>query len=72
MNQDYVRQKEIPLAKLRSKDLPVQISNTHLTKREKQILTLLGQGLSRSEVCELLDITRLQLRVYLFRFRAKL
>ena len=40
-------------------------SGYHLTKTEKQILTLLAKGFSRADVCELMNISRHTLRHHL-------
>lgn len=50
---------------------PDWLSNIYLTKKEKQILTLLGRGLSRSDICQVLNITRLTLRVHLINLKKK-
>lgn len=44
---------------------------TYLTPREKEIVTLLGRGLSRWDVCELLEITRETLRKHIQRIKEK-
>jgi DNA-binding NarL/FixJ family response regulator len=46
-------------------------SNVHLTKTEKEIVTLLGRGLSRDDVCKVLNITRGNLRIVLSRLKKK-
>lgn len=42
-----------------------------LTRGEREIVTLLGKGLSRDDVCETLDITRHNLRMHLTRLKKK-
>jgi len=44
-------------------------SNTHLTPREIEILTLLGRGLNRADVCQVLGISRHNLRECIRRLR---
>lgn len=46
--------------------------NTHLTKKEKEILSFLGRGLNRSDVCQLLNITKKTLRNHVYNLRKKL
>jgi DNA-binding NarL/FixJ family response regulator len=69
VSQDEVKQdpNQILVGKLRPSawvNLEMK-ENTHLTKREKEILTLSGKGMSRSDICKLLDITRENLRFYI-------
>jgi ATP/maltotriose-dependent transcriptional regulator MalT len=47
------------------------ISNIDLTERERDVLTLLGRGLSRRDVCQLLDISRGSLRWHIHNLRLK-
>jgi DNA-binding NarL/FixJ family response regulator len=72
-NQDYVRQSEISTDRieyLRMDKIKLLIEwqsssrAIDLTKREREILILLGKGLSRKDVCELLDITNKNLNFY--------
>lgn len=52
--------------------IPWASSNpVNLTKREQEILMLLGQGLSRRDVSEMLDITLNSVRVHLFNVKGK-
>ena len=44
---------------------------TYLTPTEKEIVTLLGRGLSRMDVCLVLEITRATLRKHIQRIRDK-
>ena len=46
-------------------------SGYHLTKTEKQILTLLAKGFSRADVCELMNISRHTLRQHLSNTKKK-
>lgn len=43
----------------------------HFTPREKEIVTLLGKGLLREEVCQALNITPNNLRQRLFKLKEK-
>lgn len=71
-DQDYVPLKEVPIGLPTYQDVEfLLISNIYLTKTERQILTLLGRGLSRQEVCEILEITRNSLRFHLHNIRKK-
>lgn len=70
-SQDYVGLRELPIGLPMFGEFPKPISNIRLTKMEKKIVTLIGQGLSRKEVCELLKISRLALRAHLIRLRKK-
>ena len=51
---------------------PELVENIHLTPREKEIVTLLGKGLNRADVSQVLDISRESLRKHLSRMRKKL
>ena len=51
--------------------LPHVENLTKLTKTEKKIVTLLGQGLTRTEVCEMLKINRHSLRNHLYKIKNK-
>ena len=53
------------------KPLPHVDNLTHLTTTERKIVTLLGQGLTRAEVCEELEINRVTLRKHLSRAKKK-
>ena len=46
-------------------------SSVHLTKTEREIATLLAKGMSRADVCELLNIKRKSLRDHLNRMKKK-
>ena len=71
VSHDNVKQKEKVIGLPRFGKLPELKSNTHLTPREKEIVTLLGRGLRRSDVCQLLNITPDTLRKHLSRTRKK-
>lgn len=43
----------------------------YLTKREGEIVTLLRKGMTRSDVSEMLGITRSALRMHILRIRRK-
>jgi len=70
VNQDEVSQREliIGLPYIR----PLKIGpNIYLTPKQKEIVTLLGKGLNRTEVCQMLGITRLALRLHIHRMKEK-
>jgi DNA-binding CsgD family transcriptional regulator len=71
VSQDYVGLRELPIGLPMYGEMPEPISNIPLTKMEKKILTLLGQGLTRADVCEVMNITRGCLRWHLDRLRKK-
>ena len=54
-----------------AKPIPELKENTHLTPREKEIVTLLGKGLNRADVCQLLGISRATLRKHIERVKKK-
>ena len=63
VNQDHVGRDELPTEDVDCTiDWPDPTKNTHLTPREKEILTLLGRGLNRFDVCQVLGISRHNLR----------
>ncbi len=68
--QDYKGQRELPVGLLRGGKFPAGSSGC-LTPREREIVTLLGRGLSRIDVCELLDISKHVLRNHLYNLRQK-
>ena len=47
------------------------VSSIHLTKKEKEILTLLGKGLGRGDVCQLLEMSRDTFRVHIANLKKK-
>jgi DNA-binding NarL/FixJ family response regulator len=73
VSRDRVYQREFPIGIPVYNNLQFMqlASNIPLTKREKQILTLWGQGLSRRDICQLLKITRENLRDIIRRLRKK-
>jgi DNA-binding CsgD family transcriptional regulator len=72
VNQDYVPQREITIGLPGHAILPLQqISNIPLTGMERKIVTLLGQKLSRADVCQILGISRGTLRIHIWRMRGK-
>ena len=70
-NQDHVKPKELPIGLPRYKALIVLGSNVYLTRREREILTLLGRGLGRADVCQVLRIKRNVLRWHIHNLRKK-
>jgi DNA-binding NarL/FixJ family response regulator len=70
-NQDEVKQHDSLLGLLPPKPFPKLKEKTYLTKREREIVTLLGMGLSREDVCKVLEITRVNLRNHLCRIKKK-
>lgn len=70
-NQDEVIRREALVGLPKLIEFPDLVSNTPLTKREREILTLLGRGLSRRDVCNVLNITRENLRDIIRRLRKK-
>ena len=71
VKQDNVKQREQTTGLPGFKRLPELKSNTHLTRMEKEILTLLGRGLRRSDVCQLLKITPTNLTSHLSNAKKK-
>jgi DNA-binding NarL/FixJ family response regulator len=71
VSQDEVSLRELPIGLPRHGSFPDLISNIPLTEREKQIVTLLGQGMDRDVICKLLNITRGNLRIVICRLRKK-
>jgi len=64
-SQDEVAQRELPVG-LPKYSVKIQWGvSIHLTKMEREILTLLARGLSREDICKTLDISRNTLRVHL-------
>ncbi len=71
-DQDKARQREISIPTPRYGSIPEGIEEIpHITNKERQILALLRGGLSRGEVCELLQISRKNLRVRLALMKTK-
>jgi len=50
---------------------PIIPSDIPMTKREKEIVTLMGKGLSRRQIAELLGIKRESLRASIYRMNKK-
>jgi len=71
ISQDYVSQRELTIGLPRQDKFPGFVLNNYLTKKEKEIVALLGRGLDRSDVCQVLDISRSNLRGYFTRLRKK-
>ncbi|KKL56481.1 hypothetical protein LCGC14_2244990 [marine sediment metagenome] len=71
VSQDHVSQRELAIGLPRKGKLPDLVSNTHLTKKEKEIVTLLGRGLNRADICQLLDMSRDALRTMIKKTRKK-
>jgi hypothetical protein len=70
-DQDEVKLRELTIGLPMYGNLPENVSNIPLTKMEKKIVTLLGQKLTRGDICKLLKLNRLSLRLHLFRLRKK-
>lgn len=66
-----VPQRELTIGLPVPKPWPDLISNTYLTDREREIVTLLGKGISRHDICQLLNIKRVDLRMHLTRIKKK-
>ena len=73
VSQDHVGRHELPVGLPRLGALLDLIPNTYLSKKEREILTLLGRGLNRADICQLLDMSRHTLRqhISILRKRAK-
>ena len=81
IDQDYVGSKEFINSdgdvsdmynNIVEEEWPELVENIYLTPREKEILTLLGRGLTRADVCQVLDITRNTLRWHIFTLNKKI
>ena len=68
---DYVAQREITVGTPEPYPWPEQVEPVWLTPREREIVMLLGRGLNRRDICEVLKITSNSLRVHIFRMRKK-
>lgn len=68
--QDHVGRDELPLGLVRRGSFPAG-SSLYLTGREREILIMLGRGLDRADICELLNISRPNLRKIIERVRRK-
>lgn len=72
VRQDEVRGKEILIGLPRYQDVEILLSsNTYLTKTEREILTLLGRGLTRGDICQVLEISRGVLRWHIYNIKKK-
>jgi len=71
INQDTVPQREKTVGLPTPKPWPEFISSVYLTKMQREIVTLLGRGLTRKDVCQTLEITRVALRMHMKRLREK-
>ena len=78
VNKDQVRRKEVPLSRIRgvpSRCIWEEYSGSSwkipLTKREREIVTLLGKGLDRGEIVQVLKISRHALRERLSKLKMK-
>ena len=70
-NQDYVYQKHLLIGSPEPRRLEISES-VYLTPKEKEIITLLGRGLSRAETSQVLVISRDSLRRHICNIRKKL
>lgn len=70
-NQDYVGQRELTIGLPRTGEMPELPANVYLTETECAIVTLLGRGLNRRDVCQVMDMSRETLRKHLERLRKK-
>ena len=71
-DEDRTRRREISIPNPRYGLIPEGIDEIPpVTKKERHILALLAGGLSRGEICELLRITRKNLRVRLTLMKVK-
>jgi len=71
VNQDYMCQKHLPIGSPEPRRFEISES-IYLTSREKEIITLLGRGLSRAETSQILVISRDSLRRHICNIRKKL
>jgi DNA-binding NarL/FixJ family response regulator len=71
VDQDYIPLREITIGIPTAGRWPQHKKRVKLTPKEKNIVTLLGKGLSRQDVCQLLKITRVTLRNHLCRIKKK-
>ena len=70
-SQDYLGSNELPIGLPRHGTWPDMVEQTYLTTREREIVTLLGKGLLREDISELLDMSRVTLRKHMSRIRKK-
>jgi len=71
LKQYEVPQRELTVGFPRNPARIEYASGVYLTKREKEIVTLLGKGLTRQDVCQLLEITPHALRERLSKINKK-
>ena len=73
VGQDDIYQRELTIPNIKYNNFShfEPIPNVHLSKREKQILTLLGMGLDRRDISKLLKISRDNLRDIIRRIKKK-
>jgi len=75
VDQDHVGRDELPMEDMGDVDClvdwPEPLETVHLTPREKEICTLLGRGLDRNDISELLGITRETVRSHIRNLRKK-
>ena len=62
----------MPAGKIFPRKWPTLIQKTYLTKRERQVVRLLGRGLTGNDICEILDITRTNFDSITYRIRKKM
>jgi len=72
VKQDHVGRRDIPVGKMFPRKWPAMVEKIYLTKRENQILRLLGAGLIGNEICEVLEIRRNTFDVHVHNLRKKL
>lgn len=71
-SQDQVYEREKTIGLPRYGKFPASASNIPLTPMQKKIVTLLGQGLNRADVCQVLKISNGSLRAHIKRLKKKL
>jgi DNA-binding NarL/FixJ family response regulator len=71
VNQDHVKQRELPIGTPRSGKFPLPKKRIKLSKREQQIVTLMSEGKSYAEISKSLDITYLNVKKIFSRLKKK-
>ena len=75
VNQDHIPQREKPIGMIKPMSFklpwPDMVDPFHLTKTEKQILTLIASGLDNKNIQQVLNITRKTLNVHMYNIRKK-
>jgi len=71
VKQNNIGRRDIPVGRIYPRRWPSLVERTYLTKKEREILTLLGRGLTRVEVCQILSMTRNTLRTHIYNLRKK-